>query len=117
MTFSYRIMAFTVVLTAVFWLIGLSPSKASDNSPTTRNCKMDPITQSVCIYQAILEDVDKNYSQRGGGGIGRIVQNATTTYSVHLLQEGREDVRVYEVKVAANGKVTITNVTEKTVSH
>ena len=54
---------------------------------------------------------------RGGGGISRVVQNSTTSYSVHLLQEGREDVRSYEVKVASNGKVTITNVTEKTISH
>lgn len=117
MTFGNRIPASAVAWTAIFWLAGLAPLQASDNSPTTRNCKMDPIKQSVCIYQAILEDVDKNYSQRGGGGIGRIVQNATTTYSVHLLQEGREDVRVYEVKIATNGKVTIANVTEKTVSH
>ena len=34
---------------------------------------MDVIKQSVCIYEAILADVDKNYPMRGGGGIGRIV--------------------------------------------
>lgn len=78
---------------------------------------MDAIKQSVCIYQAILEDVDKNYSMRGGGGISRVVQNSTTSYSVYLLQEGREDVRVYEVKVAPNGKVTLTSVTEQTITH
>lgn len=78
---------------------------------------MDAIKQSVCIYEAILEDVDKNYSMRGGGGISRIMQKSTTSYSVHILQEGREDVRIYEVKVDPNGKVTITNTTETTVSH
>lgn len=113
-----RTMAFAAALVAIFWLTGFLPSKnASADAIATRNCKMDAIKQSVCIYQAILEDVDKNYSMRGGGGISRVVQNSTTSYSVHLLQEGREDVRSYEVKVASNGKVTITNVTEKTISH
>lgn len=78
---------------------------------------MDIIKQSVCIYQAILADVDKNYPMRGGGGISRIVQNSTTSYSVHLLQEGREDVRIYEVKLLANGQVTITGVREETITH
>ncbi|HAS86232.1 MAG TPA: hypothetical protein DCS31_05465 [Candidatus Competibacteraceae bacterium] len=118
MTFRNRIIAFAVALTAIFWLSGFSPSKkAGGDAVATRNCKMDAIKQSVCVYQAILDDVDKNYSLRGGGGISRIVQNSTSTYSVHLLQEEREDVRTYEVKVAPNGTVTITGVTEKTISH
>ena len=103
---------------AAFWLIGLSPSEtASADTITARNCTMDAIKRSICIYQAILEDVDKNYPLRGGGGIGRIVQNSTTSYSAYILQEGHEDVRIYEVKVAPNGKVTIANVTEQTVTH
>lgn len=78
---------------------------------------MDAIKRSICIYQTILEDVDKNYPMRGGGRIGRIAQNSTTSYSTYLLQEGREDVRIYEVKVAPDGKVTIARVTEETVTH
>ena len=118
MTFGSRIMAFAAALTAAFWLTGFSPSnKASADTIAARNCKMDVIKQSVCIYEAILADVDKNYPMRGGGGIGRIVQNSTTSYSAYILQEGHEDVRIYEVKVLPNGKVTITSVTEKTVTH
>lgn len=117
MMFGNRIMAVAAVFVAAFWLTGFSPSKtASAATPAMRNCMMDAIKQSVCIYEAILADVDKNYPMRGGGGIGRIVQNSTTSYSVYLLQEGHEDVRVYEVKVV-KGKVTITSVTEKTVTH
>lgn len=117
MMFGNRIMAVAAVFVAAFWLTGFSPSKtASAATPAMRNCMMDAIKQSVCTYEAILADVDKNYPMRGGGGIGRIVQNSTTSYSVYLLQEGREDVRVYEVKVV-KGKVTITSVTEKTVTH
>ncbi len=117
MMFGSKIVAFAAALATVFWLTGLSPSKqASADTLAARNCMMDAIKQSVCIYQAILEDVDKNYPMRGGGGIGRIVQNSTTSYSVYLLQEGHQDVRIYEVKVA-KGKVTITSVTEKTITH
>ena len=118
MMFGNRTMAVAAVFVAAFWLTGLSPSnKASADTITARNCKMDVIKQSVCIYEAILADVDKNYPMRGGGGIGRIVQNSTTSYSAYILQEGREDVRIYEVKVLPNGKVTITSVTEETVTH
>ena len=82
-----------------------------------KDCAKDAIEQSVCIYKAILDDVAKSYPMRGGGGIGRIVQDSTTTYSVYLLQEGHEDVRTYEVKIGTKGKVTIAGVTERTVSH
>lgn len=93
------------------------PTSPRAQAPAARTCKMDPIKQSICIYQAILDDVDRNYATRGGGGIARIVQNSTNSYAVHLLQEGREDVRTYEVKTSPGGKVTITGVTEKTLRH
>ncbi|ODU08817.1 MAG: hypothetical protein ABS84_11195 [Rubrivivax sp. SCN 71-131] len=111
-----------MALGAVFMgFAGLSapalPGKVDAPTVSTRSCRMDAIRQSVCIYQAILADVDKHYTMRGGGGIGRIVQNSTSSYSVHLLQEGREDVRTYDVRLAPDGKVTITAVTESTVRH
>ncbi|MBL8250117.1 MAG: hypothetical protein JNK31_00455 [Candidatus Competibacter sp.] len=110
--------AFAAALAATFWLTGLSPlQKANAATIAARNCTMDAIKQSVCIYRAILDDVDKNYPMRGGGGIGRIVQNSTTSYSAYILQEEREDVRIYEVKITSDGKVTITSVTEETVTH
>lgn len=77
---------------------------------------MDVIEQSVCIYKAILDDVATNYRMRGGGGISRLVQSSTTSYSVYIQQEGHQDVRTYEVKTGPKGKVTITSVTEATVS-
>lgn len=117
MRFGKKMMAFAAVLAAAFGPTGVSPSQtASATTPATRNCMMDAIKQSVCIYEAILADVDKNYPMRGGGGIGRIVQNSTTSYSAYLLQEGHEDVRIYEVKIV-KGKVRITSVTEETITH
>ena len=111
-------MAFAAVFAAAFWLAELSLfNQAAAATTTARNCTMDPIKQSVCIYEAILADVDKNYPMRGGGGISRIVQNSTTSYSVHILQEGHEDVRTYEIKILSGGKVAITSVAEKTLSH
>ena len=76
-----RTMAFAAALVAIFWLTGFLPSKkASADAIATRNCKMDAIKQSVCIYQAILEDVDKNYScLLYTSGIGPSAADTTST--------------------------------------
>ncbi|HOB62900.1 MAG TPA: hypothetical protein PKI41_12410 [Candidatus Competibacteraceae bacterium] len=111
-------MALAAVWAAASGLAGfLSLQTANAATPATRNCTMDAIKQSICIYEAILADVDKNYPMRGGGGIGRIVQNSTTSYSIYILQEEREDVRKYTVQVDPKGKVTILSVTEETITH
>lgn len=94
-------------------LAGHSDAKASP----PENCAADAVSQSVCIYKTILADVNKNYRMRGGGGISRIVQNSSTSYSAHISQEGREDVRNYEIEIAPKGKVTIKNVTENADAH
>ncbi|HJQ55772.1 MAG TPA: hypothetical protein VJ890_02625 [Vineibacter sp.] len=78
---------------------------------------MDPVQQSICIYQAILADVAKTYTARGGGGISSIVQTSTTTFTVQLAQEGRKDLLHYTVKVGADGKVEIVSKTEGTRSY
>jgi hypothetical protein len=71
-------------------------------------CNDDAIKQSVCIYQAILADVDKTYYPlRGGGGIGSIEETSTWNYKVKILQEGRIDHIDYTVKIGAGGKVKI----------
>jgi len=75
---------------------------------------MDPVQQSVCIYQTILADVEKTYRPRGGGGISSIVQTADTTFKVKLLQEGRIDHLDYTVRIGAGGKVKIVDKKEST---
>lgn len=77
---------------------------------------MDPIQQSICIYQAILADVDKTYKLRGGGGISSVKQTSSTTFTVTIAQEGREDLLNYTVKIGSAGKVEIVNKTEATHS-
>lgn len=77
---------------------------------------MDPVQQSICIYQAILADVAKTYTLRGGGGISSITQTSTTAFAVHIAQEGRKDVLNYTVKIGAGGKVEIVSKTQSTQS-
>ncbi|TWS96133.1 hypothetical protein [Reyranella sp. CPCC 100927] len=93
----------------------LMPGKADAQQP--RTCTMDPVQQSICVYQAILADVAKTYTQRGGGGISSIVQNSTTTFTVQIAQEGRKDVLNYTVKIGADGKVEIVERKEGTRSY
>lgn len=78
---------------------------------------MDPVQQSICVYQAILADVAKTYTTRGGGGISSIVQNSTTTFTVQIAQEGRKDLLNYTVRIGADGKVEIVGRTESTQSY
>ena len=77
---------------------------------------MDPVQQSICVYQAILADVAKTYRQRGGGGISSIVQTSTTTFTVQIAQEGRKDLLNYTVKIGPGGKVEVVGKTESTQS-
>ena len=78
---------------------------------------MDPVQQSICIYQAILADVAKTYTLRGGGGISSIMQTSTTTFTVQIGQEGRKDLLNYTVKVSSDGKVEIVGKTESTQTY
>ena len=78
---------------------------------------MDPVQQSICIYQAILADVAKTYTRGGGGGISSIAQTSTTTFTVQIAQEGRKDLLNYTVKVGPDGKVEIVSKTEGTRSY
>ena len=78
---------------------------------------MDPVQQSISIYQAILADLAKTYTLRGGGGISSIMQTSTTTFTVQIGQEGRKDLLNYTVKVGPDGKVEIVGKTENTQTY
>jgi hypothetical protein len=96
--------------------LSLSAKAAADGKPV-RNCRMDAIERSICIYEAILSDVSKTYRPRGGGGITGIVQKSTTAYDVQIAQEGRKDILTYTVEVGPDGKVKIVGKTESTQSY
>jgi len=87
------------------------------NALQQRTCAMDPVQQSICIYQAILADVAKTYKPSGGGGISSIKQTSTTTFVVQIAQEGRHDLLNYSVKIGPAGKVEIVGKTEGTQSY
>src|ERR1700752_2955559 len=85
-----------VLVVGSSWLVGshlLTMGEANAQRP--RPCAMDPVQESVCIYQAILADVDKTYRPRGGGGISSVVQTSDTTFTVQIAQEGRKDILNY----------------------
>jgi hypothetical protein len=112
------VVALVAVLAAGSGLAGshlLMPGEAV--AQQSRNCAMDPVQQSICIYQAILADVAKTYKTRGGGGISSITQTSTTTFTVQIAQEGRADLLNYTVKIGADGKVEIVGKTEGTRSY
>ncbi|MDR0672302.1 MAG: hypothetical protein LBF93_01295 [Zoogloeaceae bacterium] len=99
--------ALAAILIAGTWLAWSCLTTSPANAGELEKCDMDPVKQSICIYQAILADVEKTYPMRGGGGIGSIAQTATTTFRVQLLQEGRIDRLDYTVRIGAGGAVEI----------
>ena len=107
-----------VLVAGSSWLVGshlLTMGEANAQQP--RTCAVDPVQQSICIYQAILADVAKTYPLRGGGGISSIVQTSTTTFTVQIGQEGRKDLLNYTVKIGSGGKVEIVDKKQSTQSY
>jgi hypothetical protein len=112
------IVAAVAVMVVGSWLAGSSLLPAGEAAAQpARTCTMDAVQQSICIYQAILADVAKTYTPRGGGGVSSIVQTSTTTFTVQILQEGRKDLLKYTVKIGSGGKVEIVDRTESTQSY
>ena len=110
---------FTVALVGALAIWGASLARAEKTRAKqyrTEECTMDPVAQSICVYDLILDDIRDNYRQRGGGGISGIVQTSTTGFAARLEQEGRVDVRSYEFRFEADGRPVIVSVTESTES-
>lgn len=103
---------------AAVWLVGSAlPGPVEADAQPSRNCAMDPLQQSICIYEAILADVASSYPHRGGGGISSIVQKSTTSFAVQIAQEGRKDILTYEVEIGEDGEVVIAGKVESTESY
>jgi hypothetical protein len=108
---------FAAALVAALAIWGTSLARAEKPGMTQNSaeeCKMDPVAQSICVYDLILDDIRDNYRQRGGGGISGIVQTSTTGFTARMEQEGRVDVRSYEIRFEADGRPAIVSVTEAT---
>lgn len=107
-----RLKLLTVAAIAVAAAIGLAGPRGSQlgvaDAATARDCQMDAIEYSICVYEAILADIDENYPLRGGGGISGIVQNTTTSFTARISQEGRVDLITYEIEPGPDGGVSIT---------
>ncbi len=110
---------FTLALVAALAVWGTSLARAEKPGAaqnSTEECTMDPVAQSICVYDLILDDIRDNYPQRGGGGISGIVQTSTTGFTARLEQEGRVDVRSYEFRFESDGRPVIASVKESTES-
>lgn len=78
---------------------------------TDRNSALE---KSKSIIGVVLSDLSATYDGAGGGGISHIKMLSTNTLEVSLLQEERVDVITYEIEVADDGQIRITNRTEST---
>lgn len=102
-----------LALVAAVSVTGLAPAQA-EKKPQTEECGMDPVTQSICVYEMILKDIRENYPLRGGGGISAIMQNSTTSFTARISREGHIDLRTYEMTFGEDGTPKIAEITEET---
>lgn len=114
-----------VNLTVIFVFVQflLVASCSADNGKTglgSQNAKrgecMTPLKKSKAIIEAILNDLDTNYSEPGGGGISEIKQSHTNVFVVSLPQEERIDQFTYEVSIDVACKVKILKKEPSTIS-
>jgi len=113
-----RGMAFVAALAAGACLAQLCLPMNSAYAKQPVACNVNLVKQpflkrSICIYQAILADVDKTYRALDGN-IGSIAEITTTTYKVMILLDGRIDYLDYTVRIGAGGKVEIVDKKEST---
>lgn len=95
----------------------LSTKGASAGKPESEECGMDAVSQSVCVYRLILDDIDANVTMRGGGGVTAIVQTTDDVFEARLAQEGHEDIRSYTVEFPQDGAPRIAGLVERTKSY
>ncbi|MBL4929074.1 hypothetical protein [Fuscibacter oryzae] len=78
---------------------------------------MDAVSQSICIYRLILDDIDAKVTMRGGGGLTAITQTTDDIFEARIAQEGHEDIRTYQIELSESGAPKILSVKESTKSY
>jgi hypothetical protein len=82
---------------------------------TSSGCK-SALGRSTTIINALLVDLNKNYTHTAGGGITEIKQSASDSFVISIAQEERIDQFHYQIKLDDDCKVKIIRKTETTKS-
>ena len=80
------------------------------------DCAKSPVHRSICMIEAVLNDIQASYPDTGGGGISDIRLVATDTYTASIAQEERIDLITYKLAIDAKGQVVIKERSEGTKS-
>lgn len=92
-----------------------SPAQANASAPSAtpaRTAKMntpsaDNFSRSLKIIRLILDDVEANFDGEAGGGVTRIVSEATNTFVVALAKEERTVLYTYTIENGPDGQPRI----------
>ncbi|MDT8857625.1 hypothetical protein RNZ50_21785 [Paracoccaceae bacterium Fryx2] len=94
-------------------LCGLPALAETATPPLSKECQMDALHRSACIFELILDDLKATFPLTGGGGISAIKQDSTTSFTASISQEEGVHHVTYEIAIAEDGKVSIANKVEK----
>lgn len=102
-----NITALVIALQFLLVLSSFADSNQKISNTQQVKCEITPFKKSKIIIEAILDDLDSSYLERGGGGISEIKQVSTNAFTVSISQEERIDQFTYEVAVDNSCKVKI----------
>jgi hypothetical protein len=113
----FSVMAALALAGGVAAIALLPANHASAGKTKSEECGMDAVSQSICVYRLILDDIDAKVTMRGGGGVTAIIQKSDDVFEARLAQEGHEDIRSYQLDLSDEAKPRIKAVTESTKSY
>lgn len=104
-----------LMLAATLALLGGSPAGLAQTPtpPLAKECQMDALHRSACIFELILDDLKATFPMAGGGGISAIEQDSTTSFTASISQEEGVHHITYEIAIAGDGTVSIASKVEK----
>lgn len=105
---SIKIVPIAIVL-SLLTIFGVATTFATGqkNMATKKICELTPVQRSQEMIRVILDDIVKQYTLPGGGGISKIRLDSTNVYIVSISQEERVDEITYEMDINEDCKAVI----------
>lgn len=90
--------------------------KAVNGMSDVRTCKDSPLSQSKCMIELMLDDLEEQYGPVMVGGVSQIKAISTTSYTISVPRHERVQIYLYEFELDATS-VRVKSKTESVKSY